>query len=355
MRPLLLPFVLRGNLRRYFSGSSPQTRKIWPFWLVAGRGGGGSVSYCLRQRENNCELSPDHFTPYRISYKKNVDSSHFLMELTPLQEQRINMWAKMSSDRLWSVEIKQPDVMVVRSYTPLPLQVEKESGHLKLLPDGENAGGAFLLYLKKYGNGEVARWLNGLPEGHIIEVSGPFVEYELPLYEEEVSRNRDFFFDDKIRPEEKFKYKPIDIAMFTAGTGIASALQMLLTESPLRGKMLLCYSCGTIEELGPLKPFLNQLQKHARIDLHVFESSKQADRSKRLKEIWEIMPKPSKYSGLVPFQNSPEGFHPVLSLVCGPERYISSLAGPKINLVQGPIDGLLKYKGWSRENVYKLS
>lgn len=349
--------VLTGsNLRRCYSKKPLRIRTSRPFWVSAGCAVFASaMSYWLLRQDRTSELSPTSFTSYRISYKKDIDPSHFIMELTPLQQQKVNMWSTMRSERLWSVEVKQPEIMVARSYTPLPLQVQKQTEQLKLIPDGQNAGGKFLLYLKQYDNGEVARWLHGLPEGHIVEIRGPFVEYELPIYEGEVSRTRDFFFKDDVKVEDKFKYKPIDIAMFTAGTGIVSALQMLLTEMPFKGKMQLCYSCGSIEELGPLKPFLFQLQRHGRIDLHIFESLKQPDATKRLKDILQIISTPTHYSGPLPFDSADNSFNPVLSLVCGPDRYLTSLAGPRINLAQGPIGGLLQSKGWNNENVYKLS
>lgn len=320
--------------------------------------GAGALGYYyskLRSGESH-ELSPNYFIPYKISHKLDIDSSHFILELTPLQKQKVNLWSQMGSEHLWSVEIKQPEIMVVRNYTPLPLQIDESRQELKAIPDGSNGDGKFVLYVKQYGNGEVARWLHRLPLDHTIEVRGPFVEYELPRYEGEISRNRDFLFDDQVSStQEKFKYQPFDIAMFTAGTGIVSALQLLLTESPLRGKMYLRYSCRSIDELGPLGPFLHRLQTYGRIDLQVLESSKESNTVKRLKNIWKQIPSPTKYSGPTNYVGSNKIASPVLALVCGPERYIADIAGPRINLAQGPVGGMLKAKGWNEENVYKLS
>lgn len=86
----------------------------------------------------------------------------------------------MTAENLWSVEIKQPEVMVVRNYTPLPLKFNPASKEIEILKDGDNADGKLSFYIKKYENGEVARWLHHLPKGHIIEIRGPFIDYEFP-------------------------------------------------------------------------------------------------------------------------------------------------------------------------------
>lgn len=314
--------------------------------------------YWQPQRAKNAELSPDHFTPYRISHKEDIDSSHFLMELTPLQKQRTNLWSKMGSENLWSVEVKQPDIMVVRNYTPLPLHFNIETKELAVMEDGNFDGGKLCFYIKQYSEGEVARWLHQLPNGHVLELRGPFIEYELPHYKDELKRNRLFLMSNgsENAEEDKFIYQPFDIAMFTAGTGIVSALQLLLTESPFRGRIDLFYSCRSIDELGPIKSVLINLQKHGRVHLHLSESSKEPLAETRLKMIFEMARQPVAYLGQVPFKEIRKGdLQPILSLVCGPERYIAAIAGIKYDPAQGPIGGLLKKKGWDSENVYKLS
>lgn len=316
----------------------------------------GGMSYYMLRKNDSQELSPIHFTPYKVSQKIEIDQNHFLLELSPLQKQKANLWSQMKSEHLWSIEIKQPEIMVARSYTPLPLQIDEQEGKLKAIPDGSNGEGRFILYVKQYGNGEVSRWLNKLPLGHTVDVRGPFVEYQLPSYEGEILRSRDFLFHEQAPSmDEKFKYQPFDIAIFTAGTGIVSALQLVLTESPLRGKLKLWHCCGSISELGPLQPFLHKLQKYERIDLRLLESFKEPNAVKRLQTIWKQIPSPVEYTGPSKYMGPNKIFSPVLALVCGPERYITDVAGPRNNLAQGPVGGMLKLKGWTEENVYKLS
>lgn len=141
------------------------------------------------ERENKHELSPSYFVKYKISHKRDIDSSHFLLEVTPLFKQKVNIWSLMTAENLWSVEIKQPEVMVVRNYTPLPLKFNPASKEIEILKDGDNADGKLSFYIKKYENGEVARWLHHLPKGHIIEIRGPFIDYEFPHLPNELKKD----------------------------------------------------------------------------------------------------------------------------------------------------------------------
>ncbi|CAI4064597.1 hypothetical protein SUVZ_08G0820 [Saccharomyces uvarum] len=316
----------------------------------------------FKDKESNSELSPSHFVKYAISHKQDIDSSHFLLELTPLIKQNVNIWSLMTAENLWSVEVKQPEVMVVRSYTPLPLQFNAASKELEILKDGDNADGKLSFYIKKYENGEVARWLYQLPKDHVIEMRGPFVDYEFPHLPNESKRSRECLYKSKSDTESQnededsnYTYQPYDIMMFTAGTGIVTALQLLLTESPFRGSMKLFHTSENIQQLGPLNSILSKLQASNRVQLQVFESDKQT-RKKILEDIEKAISRPFSYKGKLPFSNDNDGgFEPILALVCGPEGYISSISGRKFDLNQGPIKGLLAAKGWNSENVYKLS
>lgn len=213
----------------------------------------------------------------------------------------------MTAENLWSVEIKQPEVMVVRNYTPLPLKFNPASKEIEILKDGDNADGKLSFYIKKYENGEVARWLHHLPKGHIIEIRGPFIDYEFPHLPNELKRSRDCLYMDNrnergnnVRENSQFIYQPYDIMMFTAGTGIVTALQLLLTESPFRGTIKLFHTDKNIKQLGPLYPILLRLQASNRVQLKIFETDRQTKQDV-LKSIQKSITKPYPYKGLLPF------------------------------------------------------
>lgn len=321
----------------------------------------GYVSYPKIIDSRQSELSPTTFTSYRISYKKNIDDDHFLIELTPKIKQNINIWVQLGSNKLWSVEVKQPEIMVVRRYTPLPLEYKNDSDSISLFNNGNNAHGKLFFYVKQYSQGEVARWLHNKEEGDVVELRGPFIEYELPSYEDEVKQSRGNMYSeftvpgDKSEDLENYKYQPYDISMYTAGTGIVPALQLLLTDPAFRGKIQLFYSCQTFEQLGPLRDFLNTSLKNKKIQLNVFESSKGDNIKNNIDVFLKTIKPPTEYIKNLPFdRNHLSEMKPVLSLVCGPDDYITTIAGEKYDLSQGPIGGLLKQKGWTADNVYKL-
>ncbi|KAL6940829.1 hypothetical protein ACO0QE_004747 [Hanseniaspora vineae] len=332
--------------------------------------GAGSVwiGYQLYQTTGNTqdnELSPNRFAKYKISWRKDIDESHYLMELTPVVTQTKNLWKEHGYDKLWSVEVKQPEIHVVRSYTPLPLihstsseDPKEENFCLKVMEDGDNGGGKLMFYIKQYANGEVARWMHGLPENSVLELRGPFVEYELPEYpKDEVCRSRSFLNDNEIlKPdvnEEKLRYEPFDINFFTGGTGIVTALQLMLTENPFRGRIHLFHGCNNTKELGPLLPLLNKLADAKRTHLNISTNAR-----KDIGNHWtKLLGTPHPYRGIVPFSSATNTtiLKPVLSLVVGPEGFVKTVSGEKFSMNQGPINGILGQKGWDNCNVFKLS
>lgn len=93
---------------------------------------------------------------------------------------------------IWSVQVKQPQLQIGRSYTPLPPSQQAEfAGELRLL-------------IRREPHGEVSTYLHKLPISAKIELRGPQIEYEIP--------------------------KDVDEILFLAGgTGIAPALQTIYT------------------------------------------------------------------------------------------------------------------------------
>ncbi|SCU85653.1 LAME_0D02212g1_1 [Lachancea meyersii CBS 8951] len=287
------------------------------------------LAYYCNEKWDQAELSPEHFTKYRISYNDRIDSDHFMLELTPLESQKVDLWTAMRSEKLWSVQIKQPECMVVRNYTPLPLE-HVGNGRIQRFSKGSYEEGKLFFYLKRYHTGEVARWLSELPEGHVIELRGPYIDHELP----------------KQSNDKKSSY---DIATFTAGTGIAPIAQILLTNTPFAGRILMLHSCSTRQDLGPLKPLLEEALSNKRGVLHYFESANGRDIRKIPNEVMALIPKPHTE------RESETSISPILSLVCGPDGYLATMTGAKHGLLQGPVLGLLAQKNWDSSNVFKLS
>lgn len=271
------------------------------------------------------ELDQDKFTRYRISQRVAIDPHHYLMEVRPLSKQSVNIWKKMTSNKIWSIEVKQPEIMIVRNYTPLPLKLtsDNDSNEYELeqldIANGETNDGKLLFYVKNYDTGEIGRWMRNLDVGSRIDIRGPYVEYE-------------------IGNEEK------NVTIMTAGTGIVSALQILFqkpVDDPVNYNWI--HTSNSMAEMGKLFDEVSALGKKSNVQLTLFD--KDHDLRSNLNQLMDLLPE----------NNNDESFNSeFVSLVCGPEGFIKTLAGSKVDLNQGPISGILKTKGWSNDNVFKL-
>lgn len=289
------------------------------------------IDICQNYFSGVKELSPDDFTKYRITNKIDVDDCHYFMELTPLKKQNVNLWKNMTNNTLWSVEVKQPEIMVVRNYTPLPLQYDPTGNVFEVFDKDNNYGeGKLTFYIKSYKTGEVARWLHRLPIGEVVELRGPTIDYKLPVSSKHTT------------------LPDFNIATFTAGTGIVTALQLGLNPfSEFKGKINLFHSCNSKDELGQLLELVSLLENKNKMNTHFFELSK----GENISAAKSIIPQPIDLKNPV----DKHAMSCALALVCGPDGYITKVAGLKYDLQQGPVGGLLKEKGWGNHNVYKLN
>ncbi|CCH43810.1 putative nitrate reductase [NADH] [Wickerhamomyces ciferrii] len=406
------------------SSSTPHKLKRYLPHLLLILGGGWAlftVRYFTQESIPQDYLDPEEFIPFIVTQKVDVDKDHYFIELTP----KYNHWKKefmnpikvWNGRRIWSVEIKQPQIMVVRKYTPLPLTIYKPNKDSTPVINIQNNDinspeyGKLVFYIKKYDQGEVARWISRKSIGSELELRGPFIEFEFPSSPNDVSeRPKMENLPSKVNNDPEYKIKPDNLAFFGAGTGIAPILQVLLSENPYKGFVNVFYSRRTEAET-PIPRLLYFLEKLDRVKFHHFinennsrlnskpiptpiephfkayedqliknrqdEEQKIAEKLKELRgersytRIPEV-PKdhsaslesktPSTQSSkfktiLEKIISEGKSSHenPSLALVCGPDGFVSYVAGPKPFEGQGPVGGLLKEKGWDETNVFKLS
>ena len=369
------------------SSTTPlKMRKYLPhmFMIVGGAWALLTASYFYKERKPTDYLNPDEFIPFFISNRVDIDKDHYLLELTP----KFKEWMKDSkkSDniwngrRLWSVEIKQPQIMVVRKYTPLPLaiyQKDKESEPIINL-QSPHEHGKMVLYIKKYDQGEVARWIYKRPIGSELELRGPFIEYEFPKTpNDRFERPKMENLPSSVKVDDQYPIKPDNLAFFAGGTGVAPVLQTLLSKNPYKGHVNIFYSRKTESEL-PIPRFFYFLEKLGRVKVHHLVNEK----GDKLTIANIPTPVNSHYKTLLDQQSKgikvDENFplhqhnyksalekaiaeksnikidNPALALVCGPDGYVDYVAGPKPYEGQGPVGGLLQQRGWDKNNVFKL-
>lgn len=374
-------------------------------------------------------LDPYSFHKFVVTHKQQIDSDHFLIEVKPkFRNWQYSYYAHYdeksiwSGEKIWSVEVKQPDIMVTRSYTPLPLYFMKSehtrSGEREPLlrvidndVEDYDKGGVMTFYIKRYDNGEVSRYLCNRKIGDEIELRGPHIDYKFPYHPLKAVHTRPSFRDlpSKVEPEslvatikKRSNIPDFDnLDFYCAGTGVAPALQVLLSRNPYRGFVRLHYSAQSTTEIAPLERFLFFLEKLDRLEVikhidteggrikpkHIPKPEERSyvssmrleqensdapadalklrmaimDESSLTSQIEEVddVARATRYSNAleqaretlrVPKKAS------ALALVCGPDGYVDSIAGPKDRAAdeQGEVGGMLGQKGWNSTNVYKF-
>lgn len=154
-------------------------------------------------------LHPRTFQPFTIVEKQAISSTCTTLVLRPAASGGIiatTGWNERAvaagfkepeayqaqwEQGLWSVEFKQPQLQIARSYTPLPPTPSMEPGDLRFL-------------IRREHKGEVSNYLLDLPVGETIGIRGPQAIYAIP---------------DDVN----------EVVFLAGGTGIAPALQMVHT------------------------------------------------------------------------------------------------------------------------------
>ena len=203
------------------SGASPGSSRRRKVWTLAAFATGlllPTVWRAIKKAEDrggdgHGKLNPVTFTPYVLVSKEPVSSTNAIFTLRhergstsaqQLQETQ-TPWPQRA---IWSVQIKQPQLQIARSYTPLPpLQAptlsESADPTSTVAPYNPIAGTGLdeiRLLIRREKEGEVSGYLHSLPVGSTVELRGPHIEYEIA---KDVG----------------------DIVFLAGGTGIAPALQ----------------------------------------------------------------------------------------------------------------------------------
>lgn len=262
-------------------------RKMLPSLLICGGLCWAIFTYKYLTKDTNPDvdtdsalLKEDKFLPYLVSFKHKIDEDHYLIELTRKNraEKLIHNEQLFNGDKLWSVEIMQPDINIVRNYTPLPMYVagidpNTKEPHLRLVKELEEEG-KFILIVKKYGEGEFSRWLTSRNLLEEIKLRGPIVEYNIPFhpldkYDERPQMSNTL---STIKPDPEWPEnvpKPENYVFYGAGTGILPLFQLIYSPNPPRGFIDVWYSLKNESELLPQIKTLNFFaEKCGRVKFH---------------------------------------------------------------------------------------
>lgn len=141
----------------------------------------------------NAEDATTGFDKFILVKREPVSSTASLFYLEPkVRPKTLQIYQDAWKKGIWNVQFKQPQIQVVRSYTPLP-PLGREDG----TPTSQ---GQLRFLIRHERQGEVSGWLHRLPIGSEIELRGPNIEFEVTA-------------------------QTNHIIFLAGGTGIASALQ----------------------------------------------------------------------------------------------------------------------------------
>ena len=304
-------------------------------------------------------LREDTFSTFSLVSKQDVSPTSAILTLGfPNGGSKTRNSDDLWESKIWSVQIKQPQLQIGRSYTPLPPSEHGESHQTVDEP--------IRLLVRRELKGEMSNYLHSRPEAATVHMRGPVTEYDLP--------------------------EDIDEVLFLAGgTGIAPALQAshaLLTrarraqiaEAP---KIRILWAnrkrddCVGAEAHSTgwssvrwLKSFgasgtkdidngsdtsiivqeLQRLQTKSRgqLSVHYFIDEKDVRITPRILQGYMGGERPAVH----------ENHGRRLILVSGPDGFVAHFAGPKLwrngREIQGPLQGVLGDIGSRGWDIWKL-
>ncbi|CAD6501689.1 BgTH12-01939 [Blumeria graminis f. sp. triticale] len=296
--------------------------------------------YMINQEARHI-LHPDKFTPFEIIRREVVSSTAILLTVCTLHDspeiEHPDPYAQWWQRGIWSVEVKQPQLQIARSYTPLPPSSGEPQHHLRFL-------------IRRQPKGEMSNYLYKLHVGAKIYLRGPKVEFELP---EVVGQ----------------------VLFLAAGTGIAPALQIIHTLLERQSNDKPCpfvhiswanrlrEDCKGGNEVG-IKS--NGSRNHDR-DINLIVQELEALRQKYpnyltldyLVDEERTRFTPRKLSQLVKINPCTENRPGArLLFVSGPEGFSEAMAGPKKwedgDEKQGELGGILKRLSLDDWKIWKL-
>ncbi|KZS97756.1 ferredoxin reductase-like protein [Sistotremastrum niveocremeum HHB9708] len=293
-------------------------------------------------------MHPSHFTPTIISSSTPSPSdptSKFIelkipLSLLPPDYQDLSA--------VWSLCIKDDDIQTERPYTPL---------------DGIDKNGKVRLWIRRYPDGEVGRWIHNKTVGKKLEIRGPLQTIDMKA--------------------ENGKWD--HIIMISGGTGITPFYQLMHQvfsgNKPGSGfentRFTLLHSSRTYSQLPP-RPILGPLSYWAdrykdRFAMKLFVDSAEDMGSSNVHRVTVrriargdveaaalIMGENKSEKGIIerirPAQKDVVGqLDRTLVLVCGPDPMVAAIAGPRArDLSQGPVRGILGDLGFDNSSVKKL-
>jgi ferredoxin-NADP reductase len=262
-------------------------------------------------------FDPPRFTPFTVVKRDIVSPTSVILTVRRFPNGTEDSYRKMWERGIWSVEVKQPELQIARSYTPLPPIQPVEYSELRFL-------------IRKEHKGEVSGYVHNLGLGSKIELRGPHPGFDIP---ENVA----------------------EVIFLAGGTGIAPALQAAYTTLEKRNRQARvrivwsnrrredCEGGGQTnsmgwkaeEETGLIVQELEYLQKKHPGQLTI----------EYLVDEEKTFLTPKKISKMLKAHGKGSVEGSKLLLVSGPEGFVNHFVGPKRwdggKEIQGEVTGVI--------------
>ncbi len=341
-----IPTAIPGQ----YSYDVPEQTFPWLLLAVLGISGYGLKRAWEKIEEGKEQAIFDapRFTPFIITGRVEVSPTSIILTLQPKHwhstEPKDDPYKDYWRKGIWSVEFKQPELQIARSYTPLP-------------PSSHNTyTGELRFLIRREHKGEMSGYLYGLKVGQELGLRGPHSEFELPSQVKEV-------------------------IFLAGGTGIAPALQVAHTllkrrtedsdqnssmprmhivwanrrrEDCIGGKNNEASSSSLQTSVEGKSPIVLDLQDLQRTYAGKFSVEYLVDEEGQILDQKRITQLVQAGSGSAPMDGSEK-----LLFVSGPEGFVNFFAGPKVweggnSAGQGTVGGLFGRIGLEGWRVWKL-
>lgn len=324
------------------NGSNQKPPESWARFIGT-RAGAIVVGYIVGKVYYYYNPKPDDsFSAYELTSRDPISSTLSIFTVRPkdggASVKNADEIRQAWKSGIWNLQFKQPQLQIVRAYTPLPLGNVEETNSLQFL-------------IRRDPRGEVSGYLHRLSPSSEIEMRGPNVEYPIS------SNTRNVIF-------------------IAGGTGIAPALQVAHTmftasdanslnsqeDSPPKYLHVLWANRSredTINTAAQPNPIINHWNTlTATHNTHSSASSSTTltvtyftDEDKTfitpavLSSALDTALSHANNNHVTPTSTGPRPAPETQIIISGPEGFISYLAGPKVwkdgKETQGPLGGIM--------------
>jgi len=174
----------------------PPTSRKWHLYVVIGLISFTVGSWYRILVLNNRKEDPTSFKTFKLISKEQVSSTASIFTIKPQTDRQL-ISTEAWKQGIWNVEFKQPQLQIVRPYTPLPPALADDL-------DTDVPEELRFLIRKDARGGEMSSYLHRLPLGSTIELRGPNIEYPYTAVGKDVK----------------------SVIFIAGGTGIAPAMQL---------------------------------------------------------------------------------------------------------------------------------